>query len=455
VNNLFYRNILKELGKWKKGLNRKPLVLRGARQIGKTTAVRLFSESYDQYIELNLEKKDDRSLFERELTVGQIMESLALKNRITYNSKTTLLFIDEIQNSETAVAYLRYFYEELPEIYVITAGSLLESLIGKRKISFPVGRVDYLYMYPCSFSEFLGATGNEQYLQYLEKLPFPMHLNENMLELFNRYILVGGMPEAVAQYALTGNIVDLQGIFRNLIIAYLDDVEKYAPRDSMVRIIRHIINTAPFQSGKRIKYQGFGNSDYGSRVISEAMGILEKALLIDTIRPTTSLSLPIQPDLRKSPKIQFLDIGISNFMAGLQSQLVTLQDFSTIERGRIVENAVYQEMRAHGFNYGNNLLNFWIREKKQSNSEIDFVFPKDDKIIPIEVKSGSSGRLRSLSVFMDQVDHDYSIRLYSGELKLDYVKTLTGKPFRLLNLPYFLAGEIENYIDWFINRENE
>ncbi len=446
---LFRRNALDKLKKWAESTNRKPLVIRGARQIGKTTVVRLFSDNFVNYIELNLEKKADRLLFEQDLPVSKIVESLALKHQISFQERS-LLFIDEIQNSPAAVAMLRYFFEEFPHIYVIAAGSLLESLIDKNKISFPVGRVEYFFMYPCSFQEFLTAINQEQYLPLFFKEPYPVHLHSQLLELFNRYVLIGGMPEIVARYAQTGNIADLQLLYKSLIAGYFDDIEKYAPRESLVKIIRHVIRSAPFESGKRIKFQNFGNSNYSSREVSEAIAILRKALLLDIVYPVTATALPLQPNVKKSPKLQFFDIGLTIFMSGLQSQLVTLADFSEIERGRIIENVVYQELKANSLTYGLEQLSFWVREKKQASSEIDFIYPFGNKLIPIEVKSGSAGRLRSLSVFMDLVEHNYAVRLWSAELRIDHLKTLKGKDYQLLNLPYFLVGMLDKYLAWFL-----
>ena len=190
---MFQRSILHGLTEWSEKPHRKPLILRGARQVGKTTAVSMLAEKFDQYIYLNLELKEDLQLFEQGYKVSELFEAICfLKNKDPQKHRT-LLFIDEIQSSPEAVATLRYFFEDLPHIYVIAAGSLLESLLD-RHISFPVGRVEYLKMHPLTFEEFLGATGEAQAVEILDRIPLPDFAHDKLLKLFHRYTLIGGMP---------------------------------------------------------------------------------------------------------------------------------------------------------------------------------------------------------------------------------------------------------------------
>ena len=196
---MFYRQNLKNLLDWKEKPDRKPLVLRGARQTGKTTLVKMLSESYDQYIYLNLDKPEDRKIFNVSRSFQEIVSAIYFLKGKTRRNKNTLIFIDEIQNSPEAVKYLRYFYEDVPEIHVIAAGSLLESLID-RHISFPVGRVEYLAVRPCSFSEFLSAMGENASLEIMRQFPVPGYAHDQLLRSFNLYTLIGGMPGVIQQY---------------------------------------------------------------------------------------------------------------------------------------------------------------------------------------------------------------------------------------------------------------
>ena len=445
---MFQRSILKSLHNWSENPHRKPLILRGARQVGKTTAVALLAESFDQYIYLNLELEEDRRLFEQGYTVQELFEAICfLKNKDPQKSRT-LLFIDEIQSSPEAVAVLRYFYEELSHLYVIAAGSLLETLLD-RHTSFPVGRVEYLRMHPLSFEEFLGAIGETQAVEMLHRIPLPAFAHDKLLKLFHRYTLIGGMPEVVQRYAQSQNLSHLESIYDSLITAYLDDIEKYANKDSQAAVIRHVIQSAFHEAGSRIKMAGFGQSNYGSKDISEAMGTLEKALLLRRVYPTTATQLPLTPNLKKSPKLQLLDTGLVNFFSGIQTDVFGSSDLNSLYGGRIIEHLVGQELLA---SHDSMLFTplFWVREKSQSNAEIDFVLSHQNHVIPIEVKSGATGRLRSLHLFMDQVEHHWAVRLYAGALNVETVETLAGKPYQPLNLPYFLSGQIEHYLYWFV-----
>jgi len=447
---MFSRSIFLVFDKWAKKKDRKPLVLRGARQVGKTTAVNLWAEQFDHYLYFNLDLPADRKLFESDLEFDKLIESIFFQKNIVRDQGKTLLFIDEIQNSPSAVELLRYFYEKCKNLYVIAAGSLLESLID-RHISFPVGRVEYMLMRPLSFMEYLKAAVEERALEELTNIPVNDYAHNRLMELFNRYALIGGMPEIVRVYLESGDLIYLKTVFDSLIIAYLDDVEKYASNRSQAEVIRHIIKNAFYEAGSRITFQGFGKSKYRSREMGEAFTILEKAMLLTLIYPTTTLMIPTIPDRRKSPRLQMLDTGLVNYFAGLQGELISAPDIDRVFRGRIAEHIVGQEILSsdpsplHG-------LHFWVREKKQSTAEMDFVLPHSRGLIPIEVKSGPVGRLRSLHQFMDLVDHPFAIRLYGHQLRIDTIKTLSGKPFHLLNLPYYLAWKLAVYLEWFIER---
>ncbi|PWQ92722.1 ATP-binding protein [Leucothrix pacifica] len=445
---MFQRYILNGLTEWSERPYRKPLILRGARQVGKTTAVSMLAEDFDQYIYLNLELKEDRQLFEQGYAVSELFEAICFVKNKDPQKNRTLLFIDEIQSSPEAVASLRYFFEELAHLYVIAAGSLLESLLG-RHISFPVGRVEYLRMHPLTFEEFLGATGETQAVATLHRTPLPDFAHDKLLKLFHRYTLIGGMPEIVQRYAESKNLAQLKTIYESLITAYLDDVEKYADKDSKAEVIRHVIQSAFHEAGSRIKMAGFGQSNYGSKEISEAIAILEKALLLRRVYPTTSMQLPLIPNFKKSPKLQLLDTGLVNFFSGIQTEVFGSTDLNALYGGRIIEHLVGQELLA-SHDSMQFTPHFWVRKKAQSNAEVDFVLAHGNKIIPIEVKSGATGRLRSLHLFMDQVEHGYAVRLYAGKLSVEDVTTLEGKAYKLLNLPYFLAGRLEDYLEWFV-----
>lgn len=453
---MFRREIQKELIRWKEKPERKPLVLRGARQVGKTTAVKAFAEKFDQFLYFNLELPGDREPFEQFEDIETLVQALFfLKNEQYSEESNTLIFVDEIQEETQAVQILRYFYESYPGLHVIAAGSMLETLFDQ-DLSFPVGRVEYLMLRPVSFPEFLMAMGETSAMEQLQTIPIPSFAQQKLLKLFHKYALIGGMPEVVAHYSKTNDLTALQSIYEGLIESYIDDVEKYAVNRVQVEIIRHVIRSSFTEAGNRITFAGFGNSSYKSREVGEALRTLEKALVLHLIYPHTGVQLPIKPDKKKKPRLHLLDTGMMNYFLNVQRELLGTDDLNKVYQGTVIEHLVGQELLAH--QYGPlSSLHFWTREKRSSQAEVDYLLSFDGKLIPIEVKSGKTGTLRSLHQFMMRAPHDLAVRLYAGELSIDHVNTGKGASYQLLNLPYYLVSKIEKYIQWFageVNRRN-
>lgn len=449
---MFKRALLKELEKWRQNTPRKPLVIRGSRQVGKTTLVNQFANQYEQYIYLNLELVEDKEPFENFTSIENLISTIFfLKNKSLSKKSNTLIFIDEIQEVPKALNTLRYFYELAPEISVIAAGSMLETLFDKN-ISFPIGRVEYKAIRPVSFPEFLSAVDETAALDQLTQIPFASFAQNKLLKLFHIYALIGGMPEIVQHYAAHKDLSALAPIYDSLISGYIEDVEKYAKSNAQILHIRHCIQSAFSQAGKRIKFEGFGNAAYKSREMGESLRTLEKALLIQLIYPCTTGTLPIEPDIKKSPRLQILDTGLLNYFVGLQKEIIGTNDLNSIYQGTLIEHLIGQELLAFQFT-ALSKLQFWVREKKESTAEVDFLFQYDGLIIPIEVKSGASGSLRSLHIYMDLAPHDIAIRFYAGVLQITDAITPNGKNYHIINLPYFLGSQIEHYIAWFMQRK--
>ena len=240
---MFKRNAINWLEKWKIKNNRKPLVIRGARQVGKTSLVKEFAKQFDDFLYFNLEIADDLALFSKEVSIDTLYEMMLAVRRKTKSIGSTLIFIDEIQNSSLAIKMLRYFYEEMPHLYVIAAGSLLETMLNK-DVSFPVGRVEYMALRPCTFDEFLGAMGEDALREMVRNFSVPKPLHERVMSLFNTYSLVGGMPQAVNDYSLNRDIIALDSVFESLLTGYIDDVEKYKTSDTSRNVLRYIISHA-------------------------------------------------------------------------------------------------------------------------------------------------------------------------------------------------------------------
>lgn len=358
---------------------------------------------------------------------------------------TTLIFIDEIQNSPRAIALLRYFYEEANDLFIITAGSLLESIMD-RKISFPVGRVEYMALYPCSFKEFLYATNNELLASELEKPTVPAFLHNQLTALFKKYATIGGMPEVLKLYANGTDISSLDTVYDSLIYSFSDDVEKYAVSSAQTTYISYVIDHAFALGGTKITFEKFGNSEYRSREMREAFRTLEKTMLIRLVYPSISAEIPATPSLTRKPRLHVLDTGFINHAKRLMGELVFNENIGDTHRGIIAEHITGQELLASNFSISNK-LNFWVRDKKESSAEVDYILPWQGRHIPIEAKSGSIGKLKSLHQFIDYAPHNIAVRVYQGEYLVQKAKTIAGKEFTLLNLPFYLVHRIEQELN--------
>lgn len=443
------RLILNELRAWRSRSHRKPLILRGARQVGKTTIVHEFAKEYEVFLKLNLEKEGDKQLFERIDDVKELLIAIHLQNEKKIENLPTLLFIDEIQNSPRAVAMLRYFYEEANHIHVIAAGSLLETLLNTQHISFPVGRVDFMAMRPCGFLEFLNGIQADFDAELVNSLSVsPVH--ERVMQHFNRFALVGGMPAAIVQYAENKDILSVAPVFHALIESYKDDAEKYAPNDTATKVIRHILDTGWAYAGETISFEKFGGSSFKSREMGVAFRIIEKALLLELVYPTSETRLPILPDFRKKPKLIWLDTGLVNFASGIQTEVFMAQNIQDAWRGKIAEHSVAQELLTLS-SFVSVKRSYWRRNKEGSDAEVDFLYSYNGKLIPIEVKSGNNAHLRSLHLFMEQSPHDLAVRVWSQALSVDIVKTANGKEFKLINLPFYYVCVLDKVLDKYIS----
>ncbi|HHV36397.1 MAG TPA: ATP-binding protein [Candidatus Cloacimonetes bacterium] len=444
------RTIELDLQRWKDEKNRKPLVLRGARQVGKTTVVKEFAKSFPIFLYVNLDLEADRELFSRELKVRELFQLICLRFSQPIKPEETLLFIDEIQFSSLAIKMLRYFYEEMPELCVIAAGSLLDVVVGDKHQSFPVGRIENLWVQPLSFEEYLGALDRDDLLQAYHQVPASKPFIEELRRQFKIYSLLGGMPEAVAKYLEHKDVMIVNRVYESLVSTFLEDVDKYADDVSMARALVHILRTAPAEAGKRITLEGFGASDYKALTIRQAFERLQKAQLLTLSFPVTSAMLPMVPQYRRKPRLQLLDTGLLNYQLGIQEEYFLTDSLESIHKGLITQHIVGQELQSLWASSPPK-LNFWVRDKYQSSAEVDFVIPHRGKLLPIEVKSGSTGSLRSLMQFMMISKHDMAIRIHDGSLGFDELRLPDGRTFRLLNLPLCLSAKVRQYVDHYFD----
>ena len=445
----FKRHIVRQLDRWRMKSDRKPLIIRGARQVGKTTLIHNFAENYKHKILLNLERPSDLSYFKNFNDVHRLTDALLLANKISGREiSNTLLFIDEIQESPEAIGLLRYFYEDIPQLHVVAAGSLLEHVMQKVK-SYPVGRVEYLYMHPLNFAEFIDAMNHEGALEQLNTIPVNDFAHSVLMELFHQYAIIGGMPEVVSTWLKTKSLADLPPVYESIWTTYKEDIEKYAATPSDARVIRHVMQTAYTYLDQRIKFQNFGNSNYKSREVGEAFRNLNDARVIQLIYPTTDIEPPLRPDLKKAPRLQFLDTGLVNYELKIQADLLSVDDLNTAYKGGITPHLITQEILSlNTLSYRK--PSFWVREKTQSSAEVDLIMPFKDKLIPVEIKSGKVGKLKSLHQFINSSPHPYAVRMYAGEFRVEKHKTVEGKEYLLMNLPYYLGTKLPEYVEYFV-----
>ena len=441
---MFKRKILEKLEVWKRDDKHKPLILRGARQVGKTTVVNEFGAQFDNYLYFNLEKNENIRLFEMEIPLDDLVRMLFASLGKLQKEGLTLIFIDEIQNSPKTIALLRYFYEQRSDLYIIAAGSLLENLVDV-KVSFPVGRVQYLALRPCSFYEFLGAIDKVNLLAVLsQKVEYAEAFHEQLMHLFNQYAIIGGMPEAVQKYAESRDIIALEDIYETLVQSYKDDSEKYVNGNKLTDVVRFVLSYGWAFSGETITLGNFANSGYKSREIGEAFRLLEKAMLLELVYPVSSTMLPVIPETKRMPKLIWFDTGLVNYQAGIRSEIIGSTDMVDSWRGHIAEQITAQELLTLEDRVGQH-RSFWARPN--NGAETDFVIIHNSKLYPIEVKSGINAHLRSLQVFMDNSDVDKAIRIWSKPYSVDKVKTQNGKAYTLINLPFYMIGNLHKILD--------
>ena len=392
------RFIDQELIAWKHRGRRKPLIIRGARQVGKTYSVRFLGENhFNNLVIADLERNPELSrVFNGKLNAKQISADLEILLKQKIQPEKTLLFIDEIQACPRAITALRYFYEEIPDLHVIAAGSLLE--FAMKDISFPVGRIQFINLYPLCFIEYLIATGNIEGAKLLLEPPKAVSetVHEFLCDELRRYFFIGGMPESIHSYVETGSMQEAFEVQAEICEAYRVDFAKYRPqanKDSLNSALTSISQSV----GQQIKYSRLG-TDFSNPTLKKAFDLLCMAKVITKIPSTNPSGLPLGASAsEKIFKALMVDIGLMRYLTGMPSDVEFQKtELLSIYQGAMAEQFVGQEMLLSQ----NSNLFYWSRRRKSSSAEIDYLMVVNGKIYPVEVKSGSSGRLKSLHLFL-------------------------------------------------------
>ena len=446
------------LNAWLQKPNRKPLVIRGARQVGKSTLVRQFAADQQLTLnEINLERHLELDNVFRTLDTRRIARELGGLIRRHVLAPDSLLFLDEIQATPSAIQALRYFYEDHPGVPVIAAGSLLEFALSRHSFSMPVGRIEYFHLGPMTFEEFLLETDPDLLTHVRESAPdnpCPDTAHRRLLERQREFLLVGGMPEAVQAYARSGALSDVADVHRSVVATYQDDFAKYAAQGTLVRLQR-VFNAVPRTVGRKVKYSSLSR-DETAREVRHAIDLLTKARVMTPVYHCSCSGVPLDAGIDEfTYKLLFLDVGLMNRLCGLDWLAVSsLDDRSLVNEGAMAEQFVGQHLLYLDGGRDEPRLHYWLRQRKSANAEVDYVISRGRHVIPVEVKAGKSGTLRSLLQFAYEKRVEITARF---DLNPPSVQRLRHRlrqtdgteqvECMLISLPLYLVGQLPRILD--------
>lgn len=431
------RDTEKELIAWKNQKERYPLLLRGARQVGKSYLVETFAKkNFQNYVTIDFELQPQLKDCFTTLDPVEIINKIQLILGVQISAENTLLFLDEIQECPRAIMALRYFKEKMPQIPLIGAGSLLEFALRSEDFKMPVGRIHFLYLEPMSFVEFLTASGNQNLREYISQLklstPADDIIHQKLYNLLREYFIIGGMPAVVKDYVKNRDLLRCQQLQLGLLQTYRSDFGKYA-KTSQHKYLYKVFDSAPRLIGQRVKYVNI-DAETKSRDLKSALELLTLAGIITPIYLSKASGFPLGAQINERKfKLNFLDLGLMQNARGLQGQISVEQ----INKGAVAEQFVGQELRAYANPYGQHQLFFWARDKKGSTAEVDYVIQEGTDIIPLEVKAGKSGSLKSLKLFLNEKKAKFGIRI--SKEKLSYIDNI-------LSLPPYMIKQIPRII---------
>ncbi len=450
------REIIQYLKKWKNHKDRNPLILRGARQVGKTYIIEEFAKTdFENCLKINLEEKPELKKLFFDNDVKRILTELTilLNEDISYGN--TLIFIDEIQTCPEALQSLRYFKEKIPELHVICAGSLLDHTLNEMKLPMPVGRVEFLYMYPMNFKEFLVAINQEKLVSYIDEFnftkPFSEVIHNQISQHLRFYFFIGGMPAVVKTYAGNDKLSEIQRIHNNILTSIQYDFAKYGTRKQQ-EYLQIVLKYCGRNPGRKIKYSNI-DKKIRSTFLKESIKKLELSRIIHTIKHSNASKVPLTKYVKEDVyKTMFMDIGFVNQFN--QIDLTELEDLITANEGILAEQFVAQELLTIQKAYLSPELFYWTREERNSNAEIDYIFQHKNKIYPIEVKAGKTGTLKSIQVYMYEKKLKNGIRFNMDLPNIGSFKTKVNVPnknaelsWTLLSLPLYMVSELRRIIE--------
>ncbi len=441
ANTFYYRSLASSLEKWATDISFPGMILYGARQTGKTTLVENLARNFRQFIRLDLKDPSDVEIFRKSGSSGDFLDTLLFLKGKNAHRPRTLVFFDCTCRNPQLISLAEEITSLHPGIKVI-----LSCAIELHQL--PPG-FKTLYLRPFSFNEFLRSYGDKDAIEAFNEVPFPVSGFHNLLNLFHRYCLVGGMPAVVKKFVQTKSMASLKPVYEGILEEFYADINETRFRQAKKDLLSLTLQNAFMYAGTRIKFNAFGNVPFGSREMAATFTYLENSMLLSLSYPSVSANVPLTPDSNKLPRLQMLDTGLMTHVSGIQNQMLLAMDLNALFEGQVLRHIVGQELLSSSPD-ASNKLDYWVRDKAQSSAEVDYVIPFENLIIPIVVKSGEPGRLRSLHQFIDEAPHAFAIRLYAGNVNIRKAATLKGKPYYLLSLPYFLACRIPEHLKGFI-----
>ena len=437
------RDIEKILNEWKFDKNRFPLLVRGARQVGKTYTITEFGNTeFHELITINFELNPEYKECFKTLEPENIIECISLLINKDIIEGKTLLFFDEIQECPEAIRSLRYFYEKKPGLHVIGAGSLLEFILSQENFRMPVGRVQYLYMKPLSFLEFLDAVKENKLREFIKNLKPDSTINDaihnKLISIIKKYSIIGGMPAVVKEYIMTENLKKCIMRQTMIIQTFRDDFGKYANKTKF-KYLQKLFYAAAKMVGKKFKYSHV-DREIKSRELKNALELLEKSGIIYRVKKSRGGIAPTDfYSNERHFKILFVDIGLMQNICGISDEILIENNLLNVYSGAVAEQFVGQELIAYQEYYKESSIYYWEREAKGSTAEVDYIIQIGSKVFPIEVKAGKTGRLKSLHIYLEKYSIPFGI-------KVSQQQKLISKP--VLSIPFYLIKNLEDYISY-------
>jgi len=442
---------------WKQRTNRNPLIIRGARQVGKTYLVEQFANEFETFIKINFEEQPEYIELFQTNDVETILKNIGFDFKIKIEPQKTLLFLDELQACPEAIPTLRYFYEKIPELYVITAGSLLDHILNELNYSMPVGRVEFMYLYPLSFKEFLVAGGNDMLVEYLISYdlnePVSGVIHNKLLKLLRNYFFVGGMPEAVKTFYSMSDLLEVERVHESILSSIELDFTKYS-KNNQSEYLRQVFRFVPKGIGKKVKYVNI-NSSVKSSYLKQAIIKLELSRIVNRVMSTSSPIMPLYNNVKEDVyKPLFFDTGLVSNV--LKIRLRDLENLMLLNEGDLAEQFIGQQLLTRKPFFIDRRLFYWNREKRDANAELDYLIEFENKVIPVEVKAGKTGSLKSLQVFMAETQKNFALRFNTDIPSLTNVNVsvkmgtgLKHVSFKLLSLPLYMVNFIDDILKQF------